>query len=83
MATIDYEAQRQLEYAVACLNGLNPRTTLRGSLHIDYEANVITAEEIIVDNFAMLFGNGKPEIKTRIVTREIIALPHQLRGMRK
>ena len=83
MATIDYEAQRQLEYAVACLNGLNPRTTLRGSLYIDYEANTITAEEMYTDHFAQIFGNGKPELRTRTVTREIIALPHQLRGMRK
>lgn len=83
MARIDYEAQRQLEYAVACLNGLNPKTTLRGSMHIDYEANIIEAEEIITNHFAQIFGNGEPEITTRTVTREIIALPHQLRGMRK
>lgn len=83
MTTDEHEAQRQLDYAVACLNGLNPRTTLRGSLHIDYEANIITAEEIVVNNFAMIFGNGKPEITTRTVTREIIAVPYQLRGMRK
>lgn len=88
MATIDLF--HMAEYKFCALNGAPLHLCRQGSLSYDLKSMTFTVEQFVTNedgnflvfDFAGKFGGkSEPEVLTEKITRPIIALPHELKGM--